>query len=347
MVVTMAAAAAEEAAMVVTMAAVAVAVAAAAVVVIPVEATDATPVAVVLSEIMDAVRINNRKTRSGWCASGFTLIEMLVALAVLAVLVALLGQVVNQVSETITRATEHTQSDTEAEVIFDRIGDDIAQIINRTDVDSLFVGMSTNSGGSDNNDQMFFYSQGAGFSTNGSNPSPVTLISYLVTNQALVRLGVARSWDDIPFITPSNGITEFSGSTPLSNVGNPTNYFHVIGPSVFRMEVALLMEPDSINPDGSTNGINTYANIGSGTNSWHGLTNVSSIVVALGILDQTSRKIMTPQQLSNVAAALPDSMTNGGVPIGNWSTNAYSVPNIPPAALSQVRVYQRSFPVKR
>jgi hypothetical protein len=235
----------------------------------------------------------------------------------------------------------------EAEMIFDRMGDDIAQIINRSDVDSLFVGMSTNAGNPDGNDQMYFYSQGAGFSTNGGNSSPVSLVSYLVTNQALVRLGIARSWDDITFITPSNSSTVFNGTAPFSNFGNPNSYFHVIGPSVYRMEVALLMEPGSINPDGSTNGNNTYANLGSGTNAWHGLTNVASIVVALGILDQTSRKIVTPPQLTNLAAALPDAMTNGGIPIGIWATNAYTVPQIPQTALSQVRIYQRSFPVKR
>ena len=277
----------------------------------------------------------------------FTLVEMLVALAVLAVLVVLMAQVLNQVSETITRATQHTQSDTEAEVIFDRMGDDIAQIINRADVDSLFVGMSTNSGNHDNNDQMYFYSHGAGFSTNANNLSPVTLVSYLVTNNALVRLGVSKSWDDMTFITPSNGATVFDGTSPLTNSGNSANYYHVIGPSVFRMEVALLMEPGSTNADGSTNGDNTYANMGSGTNSWHGLTNVSSIVVALGILDQTSRKLTTPQQLNTLASVFPNATTNGGIPIGVWTTNFASVPHVPQIVLSQTRIYQRSFPVKR
>ena len=318
--------------------------AAAAVVEAAVAVTVAIPAAAALRIIMAAVKINNGESQRGSRQDAFTLVEMLVALAVLAVLVVLMAQVLNQVSETISRATQHTQSDTEAEVIFDRMGDDIAQIINRSDVDSLFIGVSTNSG---NNDQMYFYSHGAGFSTNGTNSSPVTLISYLVTNNALVRLGISKSWDDITFITPSNTETVFNGSSPLTNSGNSANYFHVIGPSVFRMEIALLMEPGSTNANGTTNGNNTYANIGSGSNSWHGLTNVSSIVVALGILDQTSRKLTTTQQLTNLAAAFPNATTNGGIPIGVWSTNFYSVPQVPQIVLSQTRIYQRSFPVKR
>jgi prepilin-type N-terminal cleavage/methylation domain-containing protein len=297
-------------------------------------------------EIMAPDGINKRESGSG-NTSGYSLIELLVAMLVLAILVVLLSQVINQTSRTIGRSSDHMQSDIEAQLIFTRMADDIAQIINRTDVDSLFIGMPTNASGTDHNDQMFFYSQGSGFVTNGSNHSTTTLISYLVTNQSLMRLGVACAWDDQMFVTTSNALTWFNGTSPLSNFGNATNYYHPLGPSVFRMEIALLMEPGSINVDGTTNGTNAYANITNGTNPWYGLHNVASIVVGLGILDQTSRKIVTPQQLTNLAAALPDATTNGGIPIASWTSIAFSVAGIPQEALSQVRFYQRSFPVTR
>ena len=305
--------------------------------------------AVEKKKIMGAATINKHEQgdRTGHQSGGFTIVELLVALSVLAILVVLMAQVINQVAVTMTRASEHAQSDSEADVVFGRLADDIAQVVNRPDLDSLFIGMPTDPSGTVHNDQMFFYTQGSGFSTNSANQSPVTLVSYLVTNQALKRMGVARSWDDQSFITPSNSLTGFNGSSPLTNFGRAANYFHVIGPSVFRMEVALLMEPGSTNSDGTTNGNNSYAYISGVTNPWHGLTNVASIVVALGVLDQTSRKILTDQQLSNLAAAFPDAITNGGIPIVNWASNQYSVAGIPRAALSQVRIYQHSFPVTR
>jgi len=157
--------------------------------------------------------------RGGHQWEGFTLIEMVVSLAVVAILIVLLAQVMTQVSNTLTRASEHTESDAEAQVVFARIADDIAQIINRSDVDCLFIGMPTNSSGTDHNDQMFFYSQGAAFSTNMANQSPVAIVSYLVTNQALKRMGVASSWDDLMFLTPSSSLTGRSGSSPLTNCG--------------------------------------------------------------------------------------------------------------------------------
>jgi len=285
---------------------------------------------------------------------GFTLVEMVVALGILAILVVLMGQVINQVSKTITRAQGHSQCDTEAAVVFDRIGDDIAQIINRSDADALFIGFPTNSAsgsnglssaGTDHNDQMFFYSQGSGYATNTTNQSPICFISYVVTNQVLKRLGVAQSWDDQTFITSGNKQTLINGTNPLTLGLSTTNYYHVLGPSVIRMEVALLMVAGTTNADGSSNGDNAYANLTNGTNYWHGLTNVNSIAVGLAILDQTTRGLLTSQQLSNVASALPDSIAsnNGGFP-GAWTNQVISVPGSPN---SQVRIYKRVFPVTR
>lgn len=300
---------------------------------------------------MRRITAKERMTEAGnrpECNSrGFTLVEMLVSMAILAILVILMAQVINAVSQTIAKAGDHIQCDIEAQVVFDRLADDIGQIINRSDVDSLFIGMPTNSLGTNNNDQIYFYTQGSSFSTNATNLNPVALVAYRVNKRRLERLGIAKEWDDLPYLTPSNSQTGFVASNPLQNLGNATNYFHIIAPSVFRMEVALLMKAGTKNADGSINQNNSYANLTNSTNSWHGLTNVMAIVVALGILDQTSRRIVTDQQLDSLASALPDSSTNGGVSIATWTSKAMTTTNIPLAARSQIRIYQRSFPVKR
>ena len=286
------------------------------------------------------------KSGTGNRVSGYSLLELMVAMAILAILVVLLAQVINTTSQVITKATDHMQCDTEAQIVFDRLADDIAQVINRSDVDALFIGMP-NASSTNYNDQMYFYSQGTGFATNTANPSQVSLIGYRVNNRSLERLGVLKSWDDLPYLTPSNSQTGFVATNPLANLGAATNYFHVIAPSIFRMEIALLMKVGSRNADGSVNQANSYANLTNSTNYWHGLTNVMAIVVALGILDQTSRKIVTGQQLDALAASLPNASTNGGVSIATWTSLAMTTTNIPPSARSQIRIYQRSFPVKR
>lgn len=279
--------------------------------------------------------------------SGYSLIEMLVSMIVLALLVVLLAQVINTVSKMVTKASQHIQSDTEAQTVFARLQDDIAQIINRSDVDSLFLGMPTNSAGTNNNDLMVFYTQGASYSTNSTNQSPVSVVAYRVTNNQLQRLAITRGWDDLPYLTPSNSQTGFPATNPLQGLGTATNYFHTIAPSVFRMEIALLMRTGTKNADGTTNGPNSYANITNSSSTWHGLTNVMAIVVALGLLDQTSRKIVTDQKLNSLALTLPDASTNGGISIASWTSKAMTSTNIPSAAISQIRIYQRSFPVTR
>ncbi len=282
-------------------------------------------------------------------SSGYSLLELMVAMAILSILVVLLAQVINTTSQVITKATDHMQCDTEAQVVFDRLSDDIAQVINRSDVDALFIGMP-NASSTNRNDQMYFYSQGPGFATNtnAASSSQVSLIGYRINNRSLERLGVLKSWDDLPYLTPSNSQTGFVATNPLQNLGAATNYFHVIAPSIFRMEVALLMKVGSKNDDdGTVNQPNSYANLTNSTNYWHGLKNVMAIVVALGILDQTSRKVVTDQQLDALASSLPDSSTNGGVSIATWTSMAMTTTNIPPSARSQIRIYQRSFPVKR
>ena len=288
-----------------------------------------------------------RDTRSEEGCRGFTLLEMVVALAVMAVLVVLLVQVINAVSDVVTKASDRVQCDLEAQTVFDRISDDIAQIINRPDVDALFLGLPTNSTGTDNNDQIYFYTQGSGFSTNTTNQSPVSLIAYQVNNTHLQRLGLTRGWDDLPYVTPSNAQTTFIATAPLQNFGTASNYFHTIAPSVFRMEITLLMKAGTINADGTTNSMNSYANLTNSTNPWHGLTNVMAVVVALSLLDQTSRQIVTTQQLKALALTLPDASTNGGISISTWTSMAMTATNIPPAVRSEIRIYQRSFPVKR
>lgn len=297
--------------------------------------------------------MTNAEIGIGNTLKGYSLLEMLIALVILALLVVMFAQVINTISQMITKATNHMQCDAEAQLVFDRVGDDIAQIVNRSDVDSLFIGMPTNSSGTDHNDEMFFYSQGAGLATNATNQSQVSLISYRINNRRLERLGVTKSWDDLPYLTPSNSQTGFLAGNPLQNLGAATNYFHTLAPSVFRMEITLLMKVGTINPKGSPNGdysinqVNSYANLTNSTNSWHGVTNVMAIVVALGMLDQTSRKIVTDQQLDSLSAILPDSSINGGTSIATWTGKALTTTNVSPATRSQIRIYQRSFPIKR
>jgi len=72
--------------------------------------------------------------------------------------------------------------------------------------------------------------------------------------------------------------------------------------------------------------------------------------VAIGILDKTSRNIVTDAAMSNLASVsyFPDS-TNTGIPVSRWISNlpTVSISGLPAAAKSQIRVYQRYFPLSQ
>jgi prepilin-type N-terminal cleavage/methylation domain-containing protein len=281
-------------------------------------------------------------------SKGFTLLELLVALAVLSMVVVLLLQTISSTSTASGSTKRHLDMDAEARSIFDRVQADIDSMVIRQDVDALFLGLPQDgSGGLDHNDQFYFYSQTPGYSAATSGLSSVSMVGYAVTNQQLVRLGMAKSWDDLPFLTTNLSVTGFTTTNLPQCLGSATNYWHVIGPSVFRMEIGLMMKGATTNADGSVNYSNSYASLSNPSFPRHGMANVAGVVVALGLLDPQSRMNVQPSQMSNLASVLSDCLTNGGIPMNNWETNLALSNGIPPILANRVMLYIRNFPLKR
>lgn len=279
---------------------------------------------------------------------GFTLLEMLVALTVLAMVVLLLFQTISGTSIASTMMMRRLDLDAEARSIFDRMDADITSMVIRQDVDALFLGLPQDgSGVADRNDQFYFYSLGPGYSTATGGVSPISMVGYAVTNQQLCRMAMAKSWDDLPFLTTNVTVTGFNHTNLPQCLGIATNYWHVVGPSVFRMEIGLMMKSGTVNADGSTNRSNSYAYLGNPSKPRHGLANVAAVVVAMGLLDPRSRSAVPQSQLSNLGLLLQDCMTNGGIPLNAWETNFTLSNGLTPLLANRARLYIRTFPLKR
>src|SRR2546421_12202060 len=69
---------------------------------------------------------------------GFTLVEMLISTAVLALLILIVTQVINTAATTVRPANRHIDTDTEARTVFDRMAVDFAQKLKRKDVEYYF-----------------------------------------------------------------------------------------------------------------------------------------------------------------------------------------------------------------
>jgi len=151
----------------------------------------------------------------------------LVAVAVLAIIVLVTAQIMSSASTLTTRNNEHMDADDQARTVFDRMANDFARMVKRSDVDFIFwknTPAATPTTGV--NDVMYFYTEGAGYfdtantfttftgtgatSPYGSEKNSVSLVGYRVNNNngtfpttaspdvdyyQLERLGKSLAWD--------------------------------------------------------------------------------------------------------------------------------------------------------
>jgi prepilin-type N-terminal cleavage/methylation domain-containing protein len=125
-------------------------------------------------------------------ATGFTLVEMLVSVAVLVLIMTFIAQMMNSATISTTLSSRHVDTDAEARLVFDRIGADFARMSHRTDVDFAFTKQpnyqtlatsSGNTGSMSGTDcQMFFYSEAPAYpaTLSGADESSVALIGYAI-----------------------------------------------------------------------------------------------------------------------------------------------------------------------
>ena len=286
-------------------------------------------------------------------SSAFTLIELVLAVGVLVMLVILIGHLMNGATLAINQSGKRMDSDSQVRIIFDRMANDFGGIIRRQDVDYIFAKQN-------GNETMYFFSEAAKYfdtSVSDSAKSSLALVGYRVNSSfQLERLSRGLTWDgqvgpspapgSIIFLTPSGSLTPLSSSTIAGNwaaaVGAGPSYsngtgtdYHVIGDQVYRLEFSFLQ----------TNGT-----ISTSVTSYNGLQGVSAIIVAVGMLDGTSRLLAAPpngQITSTVGSpmvnALPDAV-DGITPLQTWKASSYlTTSGISPAAASQLRIYERTF----
>jgi prepilin-type N-terminal cleavage/methylation domain-containing protein len=123
-------------------------------------------------------------------AAGFTLVEMLVSVAVLVLIMTFIAQMMNSATISTTLSGAHVDTDAEARLIFDRMQDDFSRMSHRTDVDFAFekqpdyTGLNisgTGTASSGTGAEMFFYSEAPAYAAaSGTYPSTVALIGYTV-----------------------------------------------------------------------------------------------------------------------------------------------------------------------
>lgn len=235
-------------------------------------------------------------TRSSASAAGFTLVEMLVATAVLALLVIMVNQLTSSATVTTNNSRKHMDSDSQARMIFDRMASDFEGMFKRPDVDCIFYkNFPSSSGSPGTNDALFFYSESPGYFDNppasAAQQSSVSLVGYRINTQnsyypnvpVLERLGKGLTWDGANNGSSSGSLIFFAtlpgSATPATTTlldGNwPTigssqgayadgtdSDYHVLSEQAYRMEIAFLLNDGTISTFPVTNPGGTKNNLG-------------------------------------------------------------------------------------
>jgi type II secretory pathway component PulJ len=305
------------------------------------------------------MRVANKGTYSA-----FTLAEMLVSIAVLTLVILLVTRLLNSAATITTIGNKHMNTDNQARPVLDRMAEDFAQIVKRSDVDYFLKQPGNTQAGPNANtsqsDQIAFYSQVEGYYPTSSQ-SHVSLVGYRInsTTNKLERLGKALPWNgdsgsNTPVVFLPVKLTDnWSFVTSTSAYDSPSSY-EVIGPQVFRFEYYYEVQDSTQSAATTTQSIggtlsNTpwitppafptdHTNLGV-----NGLADVTAIVVTIAAIDPKSRVLVTDQQLQNLATQMEDSPGAAGMQ-AQWQT-AVNAAAIPKAAAAGIHIYQRSFTI--
>jgi prepilin-type N-terminal cleavage/methylation domain-containing protein len=302
-------------------------------------------------------------------ARAFSLIELLVSVVIVALLILIVSQITTGASKTTGTSRQRVSADSEARMVFDRMADDFAHMVNRKDVDFVFDKTALN-------DTAFFYSEAPAMGPDKGTAQTVALIGYRINAQnQLERLGKGLAWDQAPpdgmvFLTyqPAASPTPVGQApTPKTESTIPGAFstqmtdnanFHILGANVFRLEFSFLLKPYTdasgtlVQASYSKNPFNPTHVPPSGTKMYYGigLGDVQAIIVTLAILDGRSRELVRDDALTSVAGKFTDAVditnpVDGASLAKTWDTTilALSGSDLPQAAAAQVRAYQRTF----
>jgi prepilin-type N-terminal cleavage/methylation domain-containing protein len=278
---------------------------------------------------------------------GFTLVEMLVAIAVLTLLVLLITRLVNSAALLTTLATKRMDVESDARPLFDRMGVDFAQMVKRSDVSYYLKNQADTEPG---NDQLAFYSTVAGYYPSSSKQSPFSLISYRVNSDSsattynkLERMGKGLIWNGTsPSFIPIlfNAPSATAPTTTINNMwpaatstSTADSDYEPIAPQVFRLEYYYLLNDGTLSVGPWSSGTTID------------IKNVAAIAVAIATIDSRSKVLLTNAQIATIATSLVDydqSMGPGQL-LSQWQSTLDSTTGLPRPAISNIRLYERYF----
>jgi len=315
--------------------------------------------------------------------AGFSLVEILAALAVLAILGLILSQITGSIAHS-TRASTHViDAAGQARLAFDRLGLDLTGLVKRADTN--FVAQNFTTAGA--NPILLFLSSVTTSGLPSSNNRGISVLSYELSSHpdntdfqgnpspCLIRAGMAIPWNSGGAVPntgfmglKSNGLPEtFTDATfPSALLPGQTQDFDVLAAGAIRMVVGFQLYPDNQpvqlldgykpTPNNSRGQIvysppiRTLTSSAGVATQYLDLTRISALVVGLVVIDLESLRPVTVGQVILLGNAFPTPADGDNkTPLQEWTplANAPSLlpGSVPLPARQAVRVYERIYPI--
>lgn len=287
-------------------------------------------------------------------AAGFTLLEILVAMLVLALITLSMATIFNNASTIVSQSNQSMGSLDAGEAVLGQIGLDISRMVLRDDIDYDFTKQT-------GNDRLSFYARTSGFTTavatTTTSPRPLSVIGYEMgvnpgnnTSPQLNYGGLQIDWSP----SPSAGATAFTLSALVS--GTQSQYlsggdlplpqsYTTLAPEVIRFEYCFVLKTD---PNNNTPPQLLVPQLPASIAGVAPIDNIAGILVGLLVVDPTSRALFPANADVNLAGKFGDPTANNQDILSLWTkvltpATLASV-NIPMKAMPGIRVYQRYFP---
>jgi prepilin-type N-terminal cleavage/methylation domain-containing protein len=299
--------------------------------------------------------------------SAFTLIELMVSIAVLGLLGGMVMQLLGSASRLTTNSRKTGDCDTEARFVLDQISADLSRRVRRPDVDA-FVGKEKG------DDRLYFFAETPGYSPtlSAQDRSTISLVGYRLQAPAteggrfsLQRYARALPWGStaseaaMPFVvltgTPRKPLpattlkgttgTGAGGSFPKVLAGDKAEdiYYQTIGENIVRFEISLLRKPDLSNPlrpkdarlllDAETP--NELAEFG--------FSNISALVITIAVVDMQAGLRATQATINGLELGDTIPTTFPLYPLDQWNqTFQTKASSLPKTLSSGIRFYQRA-----
>lgn len=273
----------------------------------------------------------------------FTIVELLVSIAVLVVLVLLVSQLFSYAASITTSGNKRMTAEAQLRPLFDRMAVDFSQMIKRPDIDYYLKSPSSVQSG---NDQLAFYSTVSGYYPASGSQSPISLVAYRINSTSsstsfnkLERMSKGLVWNGVSTTdTPVVFLPLTIATTwPAATNGNVDSDYEMVAPYVFRFEYYYLLKNGSFSV--------TPWDTSSGHTTVSGMQDVAAISVAIAAIDPKSRVLISDSQLTTLATRLSDfsaSMTQGDL-LTQWQTALDGTTDMSRPSIQSVRIYERSF----